>query len=131
MKYIAKLSDKDLSRHIRVFLKHIPMHAQTLGITLEQIDAFGKQYQAFSWAVDVEEKLTTYSKDIHTLIRKLRSPISENISTRYFLDLPRPPVFVTRGDIQSAFRELVLSAKVSLNYSSMMGVDLGIEGLNS
>lgn len=131
MKYIAKLSDKELSRHIRVFLKHIPLHAQTLDITLDKIDAFGKQYQAFSWAVDVEEKLNAYSKDIHTLIRKLRSPVSENISTLYFLDLPRPPVFVTRGDIQSAFRELVLFAKASTNYSSIIGMDLGIEGLNS
>lgn len=131
MKYIAKLSDKELSRHIRVFLKHIPLHAQALGITLEQIDVFGKQYQAFSWAVDVEEKLSAYSKDIQTLIRKLRSPVSDNISTLYFLDLPRPPVFVTRGDIQSAFRELVLYTKASYNYSSIIGMDLGIDGLNS
>lgn len=131
MKHIAKLTDKELTRHIRVFLKHIPLHAETLGISLDLIDSFGKQYQAFSWAVDVSEKLTVYAKDIQVLIRKLRSPVAEKISTLYFLDLPRPPVFVTRGDIQSAFRELVVYAKTSYNYTPIIGMDLGIEAISS
>jgi hypothetical protein len=57
MKYISQLSDTELNRHLRVFLKHISLHVSALNIELDRIDAFGKQYQAFSWAVETEEKL--------------------------------------------------------------------------
>lgn len=127
MKYISKLSDKELNRHIRLFLRHIPMYAETLGIHIDQLDSFGKQHQAYAWAIEVEEKLVAYSKDIKILVQKLRSPGSERVSTLYFLDLPRPPVFVARGDIQTAFREMVLIAKNSDNYNQLIGIDLGID----
>lgn len=126
MKYISQLSDTELNRHLRVFLKHISLHVSALNIELDRIDAFGKQYQAFSWAVETEEKLLVYSRDINLLIRKLRNPTSDQISTLYFLDLPRPPVFIAQGDIHTTFRKLVTDIKASSNYSQRIERDLGI-----
>ncbi len=130
MKSISRLSVKELSRHLRVFMKNLPMHEQTLEIDLNTIEQFSKQYQAFSWAVEVEEKLDAYTKEMSKLIRKMRSPISDAISVLHFMDLPRPPVFVVKGDIQTSFKELVSQIKSSNNYSPLIGVDLGIEGLD-
>jgi hypothetical protein len=127
---ISKLSDKELNRHIRVFLKHIPLHAKKLGLDLKRIEVLGKQYQAFSWALDIEENLSVYSQDMKLLIRKLRTPISEGISTLYYFDLPRPPVFVTESNMHSVFRGLVLDVKASGNYSPIIERDLGIERLS-
>lgn len=127
---VAKLSDTELEKHLRVFLKNIITHHHLFPLDMAILEQMRKQQLVLAWLLEVNTKLQKYMSDIKALRGKAVSIGDENsIDLLYFMDLPRPPVFYFEGNILNRFTDMVRIIKSSPFYTEGIGRDLGIDQL--
>lgn len=126
---VNSLSDSELERHLSTFSKKLPIYADRFQISYAELEILHRHTVAFSWAVKMDIKLKTYSKETREIIKGMRLRSTRPLSVVNFIDLPRPPIFYVGSDLDNNFALLLKKIVEASGYTDEIGKELGIDVL--
>ncbi len=128
----VKQGDGAFADQLTLFATKIPVYQALLGITDAEKDSAMADSKLFRWTLDVQIQVQEYAPHITGFKNLLRYGDGSSVLTT----VPVPPVYITppalvAANVQLRFTKLVDRIKGSLNYTTDIGREMGIEGTHS
>lgn len=127
-KNYVQSNDVSFASQLRNFYLKLITYATLLGFSHEEIDEAKADSTLWDFLVDADNKAEKFARDYKQTKNLLRYGKGNEISNTLpqMPDLGTPPVMVSEN-IQYRFTQKANKAKASANYTTAIGVDLGIE----
>jgi len=127
---LIKKSDRLFARQMQMFKEYIGPHAVALGLTPAQVAAQAADADYYEHVVTTHFLVQTHAHAWTVLKKSLRrGEVSTVVDDLAALVLPAAPPAVTPG-VERRFRALLRQVKAGVNYTLIIGYELGIEAVD-
>ena len=131
MSYVKK-GDGPFADQLELFANGLPAIQKLFGLTDDEIKSAVADAALNRWAFEVQTQIQKYSPSITGFKNLLRHGKGSELLTT----IPIPPVFAAAPDLVAAddqlrFTKLADKIKANINYTTDIGIGLGIEGVKT